>query len=302
MKRLFYINSDRRGFTLLEILVASVIMTMIFTIVFGTFFYTLNNAENLEERTALYHRASYILNNISQSVESAFVPFAGAYLDEESEVSAFKGEGDSVDEFAADSLKMFTSNARFANEAGKISYVSYEVSRADEIGVAEWLKDEHNPLILICKAEPFLLAADDSEELDPRWSLNVRSVNFQYSDGSDWTDDWIYEDQGILPDAVKIEIELADSDGDTLAFSSIASVHVNAPMEQLPEELEELLEEEEAAEAEDEGEEEEESEGEDTEEDEDEGVDWEDGDDSDINPFDNTGTIFPDDNPFEGLL
>ena len=55
------------GFTLLEVLVAVTLLVMISSIVFGTFFYTINNAEQLEERATLYHSASFILESISRS-------------------------------------------------------------------------------------------------------------------------------------------------------------------------------------------------------------------------------------------
>jgi len=85
--------SVSNGFTILEVLVAVTILATIFTLVFATFFYTVNNAEEQEQRAALYHKAGFILNNIAQNASSAYIPFAGHIAEEETEQSIFLGTG-----------------------------------------------------------------------------------------------------------------------------------------------------------------------------------------------------------------
>ncbi len=238
------------GFTLIEILVAITILAMIFSIIFGTFFYTVRNAEEQEERAAIYHRANFILSNISRNVSSAYVPFAGSYSPEDDDQSVFLGTDTLIENSDADSLSAFTTNPRFGTRAmpGETARVSYEVVRAQDLEDAELFGDENNPFVLKCTVEPLLLKSED-EEATPQWSLNIRSLNLEYSDGADWLQEWKYEDQGVLPDAVRVALELADSNGDTYTFSTIAHVEVNTlleqPMEppaQEPEETEETEE------------------------------------------------------------
>ena len=244
------IRPCRAGFTILEILVAVAIFAMISTIVFGTFFYTIDNAERQEERAALYHRAGFILSALSRSVSSAYVPYAGAYVDEGSERSVFLGETDTLAEMPVGSLSMFTTDPRTGGGApgAKIAYVSYAVVPADEIDAIGWIEDKDNPLTLSCTAEPLLLDPVAEGESDPQWTLNVRALKLEYFDGSGWLDNWDYEDQGVLPDAVRLELELADSSGETHSFSTLAYIHVNTLLEEpreVPEEEEEEAEEEE---------------------------------------------------------
>ncbi|GAB4333984.1 MAG: hypothetical protein Kow0099_05920 [Candidatus Abyssubacteria bacterium] len=247
-------NKPIRGFTLVEILVAVTILTMIFSIVFGTFFYTVENAEERQEQAALYHRAGFIVNNVSQSVGSAYVPFAGEYGnyhdEEDEELSVFAGKDDLLHDFNADSLSLFTTNPRFGGTEmpNAISYVSYSVESADEYEPDEAFRDENNPLVLKCSSKPLLL---EDESYVSEWVLNIRSFELQYFDGSDWFEEWIYEDQGILPRAVKLEIELADIHGASHRFDSVVAIRVNTLLEEAAKE-EQLAEEEEEKEAEEE--------------------------------------------------
>ena len=244
--------SLRSGFTILEVLVSVAILAMIATIVFGTFFYTVNNAEHLEERAALYHRANYILGSISQSVSSAYAPYAGEDFSEESGRSAFHGGGDPLGDAQMSSLGTYTKEPRFTGEkaGAEIAYVSYEVFEASEVeGAPGWIEDESNPLVFACTVEPlFALSNGADETLDqdyPMWMLNVRSLRFSFFDGTDWLEEWVFEEQGIFPDAVMVELELGDSDGESHMFSTLAYVHANALLEEPPEVLDEEVEEEE---------------------------------------------------------
>jgi len=233
------------GFTLIELLVAIVLLAMIFTMVFGTFFYTINNAEQQEERAAIYHRVSFILNNLSQNMSSAYVPLSSLYLDEDNGDPAFFVEDLQIEDADADSYSAFTTNARFGGSqaAGEIAYVSYQVMNSQDVEMDEWLKDENNPLVLTCTLEP-LWAQPEEDGQKPRWTQNIRSLNFEFFDGSEWLQEWDYEDQGILPEAVKIQLEVADSDDLTYAYSTTTRVHVNALIEEPPdeEEIEEIEE------------------------------------------------------------
>ncbi|UCD56584.1 MAG: prepilin-type N-terminal cleavage/methylation domain-containing protein [Candidatus Hydrogenedentota bacterium] len=232
------------GFTLIEILVATAILAIIFSIIFGTFFYTINNAEEQQERAAIYHRASFILNNISQNVSSAYVPFGGNYRGDENEKSVFLGSDVSLEDSDMDSLSTFTTNPRFGTRGivEGTAYVSYEVASGGGIGEADWLRDDNNPLLLKCALEHLQLKSEDEDAERVQWTQNIRSLNIEYFDGSDWIQEWSYEDQGALPNAVKAELELADSNGESYAFSTIAHVHVNTLLEEPAEETEEAEE------------------------------------------------------------
>jgi prepilin-type N-terminal cleavage/methylation domain-containing protein len=297
MRKSVHILGARAGFTILEVLVSVTILAMIGTIVFGTFFYTVNNAEQLEDRAALYHRANYILDSISQSVSSAYAPYAGESLGGEDGRSAFHGGADPFSEVQMSSLSTYTTAPRFTGEkiSGDIAYVSYEMFEASEVGDAPgWIEDENNPLVFACSVEPLLaLSNGDDEGFDeeyPMWMLNVRSLSFAFFDGTEWVETWEFEEQGIFPDAVMIELELGDSNGNGHIFSTLATVHANALLEELSETLVEEEGEEEEGEEEEGEEEGEEEEGEESEET---------GEGEESNPFspgsESGGGIFPED-------
>lgn len=225
------------GFTILEVLVAVTILAMMSTIVFGALFYTASSVEQLEERAALHHRAGFILGDISRSVTSAYAPYAGTYIDAVGSRDIFLAAGDPFGDGQAGSLSTFTTNPRLAAGAPGtgIAYVSYELVEATEFNDAPgWIEDENNPLVLHCDVEPLLSAQGGGDGRFTSWALNVRSLNFEYFDGAAWMKEWSYEDQEALPSAVKVELELGDSSGESHAYSTIAYVRANAPLEEPP--------------------------------------------------------------------
>ena len=131
-------------------------------------------------------------------------------------------------------MSAFTTNPRFGDRKmeGDIAYVTYEVTQADDVDAVGRFYDENNPLALKCTVEPLLLDSEGAGGTEPQWTLNIHSLNFQYFDGGDWVEEWNYEDQGMLPDAVRIELELADSGGGSHLFSTTAFVQVNALLEE----------------------------------------------------------------------
>lgn len=231
------------GFTLIEVLVAVAILAMIFSIVFGTFFYTVNSAEEQEERATIYQKASFMLNNITQNVSSAYVPFGGLYEPEEDEQPIFLGTQADDPAEPVDKLSIFTTNPRFAapSLAGEIACVSYAPAEVDALGQDPLSHDENNPCVLACTVTPLLTgtgtdtAAPDTLDTPstPQWTMNIRSLKFEYFDGTEWVPEWTYEEQGMLPAALKVSLEMADSSGETYSFSTIACIHANTVLEEL---------------------------------------------------------------------
>ncbi|MBI4831348.1 MAG: prepilin-type N-terminal cleavage/methylation domain-containing protein [Candidatus Lindowbacteria bacterium] len=248
--------SSHGGFTLIEVVVATAILALIFSIVFGSFFYTINNAEEQEERASIYHRANFILNNISQNISSAYVPLATLVESEkaaestqsaaeEETLSVFVGNDETAEESDTDSLSAFSTNPRFGASpgGGGFAYVTYEVVPSEEAGEEQLFTDNNNPFLLRCAVQPSTVAhsaeeADDEESPNWQWTLNVRSFNAEYFDGTEWLKEWSYEEKETLPTAVKVEVELADSKGDIYPFSTIAVIHVNTMLDEPSQEAE----------------------------------------------------------------
>ena len=71
------------------------------------------------------------------------------------------------------------------------------------------------------------LDSESDDKVESLWMLNVRSLKIEYYDGSSWVSEWDYEESGMLPEAVRVELELADSSATTYSFSTMAHIHVN---------------------------------------------------------------------------
>jgi prepilin-type N-terminal cleavage/methylation domain-containing protein len=238
------IIASKEGFTLIEILVAVAILAMIFGIVFGIFFHIMNSAEEQEERAAIYHKANFILNNISQNAASAYIPFAGQYGGEETDLPVFLGTQAESEGAPVDSLSLFTTNSRFAGAtlAGEIAYVRYEAAE-EALDSEPAPDDENNPFALNCVVSPLFTAKEEGDEV-PQWTLNVRSLAFEYFDGSAWAPGWDYAEQEAFPSALKATLEIADSRGNPYTFSTIACIPFDTPLQELEDAEDEQEEEE----------------------------------------------------------
>jgi prepilin-type N-terminal cleavage/methylation domain-containing protein len=244
MKMFFKKLAIGNGFTLIEILVAVTILAMIFAIIFGTFFYMIQNTEEQEERAQIYQRAGFILNNISQNVASAYIPFLGKPASEEKNTTditdtteeaeqqpVFLGTASDDQNEPIDTWSLFTTNPRFAAPmlAGEIASVQYSIAEEDENkSVSVPAKDKNNPVCLSCTVAPFI-TGEAEEDSSFQWNMNIRSLKFEYFNGEEWTSEWSYEEEDALPSAVKVALEIADSEGNPYTFSTVASIPVNTP-------------------------------------------------------------------------
>jgi prepilin-type N-terminal cleavage/methylation domain-containing protein len=231
------------GFTLIEILVAVTILAMIFAIIFGTFFYMIQNTEKQEERAQIYQRASFILNNISQNVASAYIPFLRKSVSEEtdttditdtiedSEPPVFLGTTAEDENEPVDSLSLFTANPRFAAPtlAGEIASVAYSVAEEEDNDDSLSITDQNNPIALTCTVAP-VITGGTAEDGSFLWTMNITSLKLEYFDGEEWTSEWSYEEQDALPAAVKVALAIADSEGNPHTFSTVAAIPVNTPL------------------------------------------------------------------------
>jgi len=247
----------------MEVLLAVTILAMIFGIVFGTFFYTITNAEEQQERAVIYHKANFLLNDITQNTASAYVPFGGrlgsetsaetgeTVETEETEQSIFMGTPSENEDTPVDSLELFTTNSRFSARmlAGEIAHVTYGPAEQD-VEDLPYAVDENNPYALQCTVAPLLTETEDGGGVF-QWTMNVHSLRFEYFDGTEWLPEWVYEDETALPAAVKVTLEIADSNGELFPFSTIARIPVNSVLEEPETAFEELEDEEQEEQEED---------------------------------------------------
>jgi prepilin-type N-terminal cleavage/methylation domain-containing protein len=200
--------SDKRGMTLLELLLATVVMAMVIGMMSLSLSGSIRILDGTLEQDALYRRANIALSRMSEDI-------AGAIL---IEGTGFVGKREESNGRRADSLRFASStHLRFEPESGQdgLGYIHYQVEPADE-GSKELVLYRSDRLILPEESEG---DNDQGGEGDPGFILcdRLRSVEFLFVDRQgeeheEWTtdtqDEQRQEETPVLPAAVLCRLEL----------------------------------------------------------------------------------------------
>jgi type II secretion system protein J len=193
------VRLDNRGFTLLELLIAMTMMAIIAASLYTSMSIGFKAKESAERVVEKGRAAEIAIEVIKGMLMSAVVPngiLAGT----------FKGEDDENDGgYAADTLTFYTSdyNPKEDELACDIEKVVLEMS----------VREDTKERVIVRKVTTNLLSPTTIDPDEEILCGNVRSMNLEYYDGSDWVDEWVSsENDNALPKAVKITIVLEDTD------------------------------------------------------------------------------------------
>ncbi len=213
----------KRGFTLLELLVAITILVVLMGIVYGAFYSVVTSIQSSRLGMEEMRLRQFLARNMKQN-------FSTVYGDPamEQEVFMFLGQSNDGPNGARDSVR-FASMAPLIGGMGlpgDLKEVRYEAAaeRDTEMGLSygrSETADEDAPAYLHSIETPLLGA--DVQELDaadgffvpssgyeaPGWSVPIRSMRLDYFDGQDWIREWDSLEMGRLPWCVRIRINFA---------------------------------------------------------------------------------------------
>lgn len=216
-----------RGFTLLEVLVASSILSIVLAILYGVFSQTLTSKRIAEERTTLSRTARIVLLRIGEDLQASF-PFSA-------ENARFVGETRRTSTFPQASISFMS----FANtpltdvgREGDWSEIAYDLV-PDPLAPSSWQLIRRVRL----GAESIQSAAED--ESLPLLS-RVQGLRFRFFDGRGWSNEWGREQtRGRIPQAVEVELMLAASENsrrqralqsETVTFSTLVDLPLARPL------------------------------------------------------------------------
>ena len=186
-----------RGFTLLEVLVASSILSIVLAILYGVFSQTLTSKQIAEERSTLSRTARVVLLRIGEDLQASF-PFAP-------ENARFIGKTHRTSTFPQASLSFMSfANAQLTNvgREGDWSEIVYDLV-PDPFAPTLWQLVRRVHL----NSEPARFEPD--EEILPLLS-RVQGLRFRFFDGRTWSEEWGQDQtRGRVPQAVEVEIILA---------------------------------------------------------------------------------------------
>ncbi len=208
----------RSGFTLIEIMLAVVILAVIMAIIYGVVTSTVQAQQRIEEVSRVSEVGPALLGQIRKDLESAFLPRDGEFF-AGLEKKGATGDRDRLDFVAG---VMSYGAEREGDEAvfHGVNEVGYQVQdstdpQASGLGVLYRRED------LSIDAEP--LRGGRLTELYDR----VSHFDLQYYDGEKWLGEWSSQRmKNKLPQAVKVELKivLLDKDGKAIDQTFLTTV------------------------------------------------------------------------------
>ncbi|MBZ0273489.1 prepilin-type N-terminal cleavage/methylation domain-containing protein [bacterium] len=223
------LNPRKRGFTLLEILVAVAVTGMIMSVIYTSFARTVESKEYIEQGNEIYHKIRWAVDKITSDLSAAYV-----HPNKESH-SLFYGASNIVNDMPMDELHFTTFAYVEVNPMGIGSdqaEVSYKVA---------WLPDLEQ--FQLWRREDATVD-EDTQTGGEQFVLldNVLAFNVRFYDGSVWKDQWdsrpfdaLFDEDGnpvetqveqtdemvkAVPYAVEVTLAVAGPDGRPIVFAS----------------------------------------------------------------------------------
>ena len=202
----------KRGFTLIEVLLALTITAVIISFIYSSFWVTVKSYNTLREKEGLYRKARIIMDKISTQLQSAYLDYYPPVEKNFIPATFFIGIDDTLNGVPADKLI-------FSSLSGGYRIVAGE-------GVKPWGKsveleyfididpDNADQLDLFCREDTTLDRDPMSGGITFPMIFNVKGLNFRYYDRytKQWYDNWDTRNNGeyYLPSLVEVTLYLAE--------------------------------------------------------------------------------------------
>lgn len=202
-------KSVKKGFTLIEILVAVAIIVTIVSMVYGSYFATSKSAQACRKRIALSQQGRELLGRMARQIRCSYAPSF-----RKSTPPAGKGSLKN-EETQENIINYFTGNS--GQMGGEILYlvttngILEGQDPADGLFEATYKFDKLSGTLLLSQ-ERFVDGTKSFIE-DRNWQTlaeNIESIELAFSDGRQWLNTWDFKEKKGLPYAVKINITCQD--------------------------------------------------------------------------------------------
>ena len=223
------IAGSHKGFTLLEVLLAFFIFSILFITIYTSYSGSFKTIDMTEYQMELYRKAAIALERISEDLQSAYISLLPPdSFGRPAEYTQFLGEDNDMNASEADSLSFFSRIPPLFTEADEtvsgqlITYSVIQGSKDDE-------------LILLRSENPEFMD-EDEEKAGLIVSDGLQAVNFTYfDDDGDAHDSWDSDSDefgGRLPSMVSISLEFLNNENPDAPLKVMTSVAL--PVNYLP--------------------------------------------------------------------
>lgn len=203
----------KRGFTLIEVLLALTITAVIIGFIYSSFWVTVKSYNALREKEGLYRSARVIMDKISSQLQSAYLDSVPQIKSSNFiPVTAFIGVDDTINGLPADKII-------FSSLSGGLRIVGGENIKpwGQSVELSYYADvDADNPeqLDLFCRYDFTLDRDPTSGGITFPVLFNIKGINFRYYDSftHQWFDNWDTRNEGsyYLPKLVEVTLYLAE--------------------------------------------------------------------------------------------
>ena len=200
-------KSVKKGFTLIEILVATAIVVTIVSMVYGSYFATSKSAQVCKKRIAMSQQGRELLGQMARQIRCSYAgsfkkstppAIKGSLKKEvtlENIISYFNGNSG---EMGGEILYLVTTNGILEQKSPELLEVTYKFDKSTGT--------------LLLSQERFIDTPESFFE-KKNWqplAENIESIELAFSDGRQWLNTWDFKEKKALPYAVKINITCQD--------------------------------------------------------------------------------------------
>ncbi len=191
----------QRGFTLIEVMTALVILALMATITFSVVLGTSRRSKDLRAEMELRQTALMIINLMAEDLKGAFVHETNAY---------FQGFDNYHRDLPTDGMNLVTTSTLPVNP----KIVSSDLA---EVGYTLSFEDDSTTGILTRREQVPPETPEGEGGVAYELSARVRSLNLRYFDGEDWLDEWDSQDMNRehmfekLPREIEMELTLSEA-------------------------------------------------------------------------------------------
>lgn len=218
------------GFTVMEVLIAITLGSVILASVYGAYHMVLKTTANYSRNSDVYQTARIVIDTMAKEISGAYQPLFAE------KGTMFLGEDEWYGGRENDVLRMVTTTLLQygEEEAGYDSYeISYFLGAGEEDG------------LLLMKMRPYFNLEEPFEEGEEIvLAENIRALDFKYYNGLEWVDSWQWEEPEeaeageelpVLPYGVRLTLDIGLPGEEPERFTTTAFL----PMTPRPEEEEE---------------------------------------------------------------
>jgi len=215
---------NKRGFTLVELLVAVALIAAILCMVYGSYFAASNSAQTCKAMIAASEQGRRALEQMARQIRCSYAGTVDDYTETEPVETGSKQSGMILE----DSFSYFNGNS-FAPQGEILHLVTTnrllgEKQPADGLFEVTYKFDKRASLLSLSQREFIGTAKKTQARKFQPVAENIKSMELTFFDGEKWLRSWNFKDKKQLPCAVRIELGCEDENHRQYHYATVAYI------------------------------------------------------------------------------